>query len=202
MKSIWILPLAAAAFLTAGCWPHIPGCETKKTQKARDACVVETAALAALLGPKPAKPPESGAAAATQSVNFTEESSLVSNDTFVSAQSLPLPSSSVVQAVSGRISAENDVDIYKLSYTSGAAIAFVLDISKPGTSAVCSMYTSFGPSASTSSVPDGSMVSAGVISANVTALALDRVSQTHLYLRCSGASGDLYTIRIAYSALN
>jgi len=200
MKPVLILlPLLFAA--TLNCWHGIAGCETKDTQKKRDQCNLEVAALAAILVPRAAKS-ASPSAGPVQTVNFIEESAYVSNDTFVMAQVLPLPSSSTVQALSGRINTEGDVDIYSVSYTSGAALAFVLDVSKPGTAAVCSMYTSFGPSGSTSSSPDGSLVHAGTISANVTALALDRVSHTHLYIRCSGLVNELYSVRLAYSALN
>lgn len=195
-----LLPLLFT--VTVNCWHGIAGCETKDTQKKRDQCNFEVAALAALLVPRAAKSASPSAGPGLQTVNFTEESAYVSNDTFVTAQVLPLPSASTVQALSGRINTEGDVDIYSVSYTSGAALAFVLDVSKPGTAAVCSMYTSFGPSGSASSSPDGSLVHAGTISANVTALALDRVSHTHLYIRCSGLSNELYSIRLAYSALN
>ncbi len=200
MKLIMKLILISLMLAGFSCWPRIPGCEAKKTQAERDKCTMEAAAILALLAPKPAR--ESSGSARVQTVNFMQESAYTSNDTFVLAHSLPLPDAYTVQAISGKINTEGDVDIYSVSYTSGTALAFVLDVSKPGTAALCSLYSSFGPSASTSGVPDGSMVNAGTVSANVTTVALDRVSHTHLYIRCSGLSGEMYTVRLAYSALN
>ncbi len=204
-KSILILAALPALSVLLNCGPQTPmTCEQEATQKEQEKCERESALFMLMLLNRrtAASPAATPAATATQTINFTEESAFTLNDTFLMADSMSLPTASTIQAISGRINVEGDVDIYSVSYTSGTAPAIVIDISKPGTAAVCVMYTNFGPSALNSGTPDGSLVSAGVVSANITPVVLDKFSRTHLYIRCSGLLNETYTVRLAYSVYN
>ncbi len=198
-RIVVLLILVFALSGLASCGPKIPTACEEENKKDQERC--EEAALAATLvlfqnrsaaAPAPVSP----------GVNFVEESAFQLNGTFAVAQTLPLPTASTIQSISGRINTESDVDIYVLSYMSGEAPAFVMDASKPGTPSVCALYTRFGVSALDSAVPDGSLISVGALTASSTPVVLDRISRTHLYIRCSGVLNETYTVRLAYSTMN
>lgn len=199
MKRLLGAFILLAASGMSQCGPTIPTVCEEGSEKEQERCQ-ETFLLTALIlaqnkGPSPQTP-------ASPAVNFIDESAYQLNGTFAAAQTLPRPSPAVIQSLSGRINAESDVDIYVMSYTSGQPLSFVIDASKPGTPAVCAMYTRFGESALDSAVPDGSLIPAGTLAAGSTPVVLDRVSRTHLYIRCSGLLNETYTVRFAYSTLN
>ncbi|MBI3395259.1 MAG: hypothetical protein HY042_05450 [Spirochaetia bacterium] len=194
-----LLPLAVS------CGPPMPfDCDHQDNQDSKNECVRDMTILQFLMhAPRTtSSTPASSPGAQTESVNFTQESSNIANDTFLAAASLPLPTQTVIQAVSGKINVEGDVDIYYISYTSGTASTFSVELSKPAATSTCTAYTSFGPSLVNSGTADGSLISAGAITANVATVTLDLVSRTHLYIRCSGLLNETYTVRLAYSALN
>ncbi len=187
--------------LNAGCKHEEDAwnCEKLKTEEEKRDCRRDMTIYQLIASQRPGS---ASTPSSSQSVNFIEDSAFVSNDTFVLSQSVPLPGSLTIQAVSGKINAADDIDIYVLAYTGGGSGNYLIDVSKPTTSSVCAAYTSFGPSGVATGTPDGSLVSAGTMTANVSTITLDLSSRTHLYIRCSGTLNETYSLRFAYSSLN
>lgn len=186
--------------LAAGCKSEEPwNCEARKNEEEKHDCRRDLAIFQLILSQKPGS---TTPASSSQSVNFIEDSAFVSNDTFLLAQSVPLPSTQTIQAVSGKINTSDDIDIYVLAFSGGGSGNLLIDTSKPASTGVCAAYTSFGPSGVATGTPDGSLISAGTMTANVATITLDLYSRTHLYVRCSGALNETYSLRFAYSQLN
>ena len=126
------------------------------------------------------------------------------NDTFLTAQALPMPDSTTDIGVYGNIDAAGDVDIFYFAYTSGTSRIKNIDLSKATVSGICEVFGSFGPSQLSSAVNDGSLQYLGALYAyNTLPVTLDFDNNlTHVYIKCTGNANDAYSVKISHPAIN